>query len=568
MATIHKLFKDNQAVEPGTNPSSNPAEQQEQAALLALSTNANLLEIVQLAAPRGSRVVKVGTLDTMLNVSRSLRPAILFIDTDSCADIPGTVIQLWQELPELVVVAAGSSEESSKLMKLTAAGHLYRFLLKPLAHNQTKLTLEAALNQHADLLASADRRSNATVSAQPETVRKNYLPAYMGLGFALIAVAGLAFYSLSRMGSDDQENATRIATVPVSSTTSTELDLADAALAAGKLLEPPGESALDLYRSALAIDTTNQRAQAGIEAVASKLLEQAEAALTAEQLEAAVVALEQARDVSPDNTRLKFLDGQLARERERLKLTQGQDLSKKVRTLLADAQEAMDAGRLIAPAGNNARASILEARRIDATDPGVAQAQRALSTLLIEAARRAAEQNQNEPAQNYLSAARQLGSAGAELSAAERAINSSSSRSSAAAEAQLNAAREAAAQAQRDAALAAAAQSAAEATTRVADEAAQTKAQTPVPLKRIKTVAPAYPASANSRGLSGWADVAFTVDESGNVTNARIANAEPKNIFDAAALAAVEQWRFEPPMRDGKAVSQATRVKLRFDNPR
>ncbi|MGE0115632.1 MAG: TonB family protein [Steroidobacteraceae bacterium] len=567
MATIHPLFKEqtNDMQAANTTMSIQPA-------VLALSNNANLLEIVRRAAPNGSQVVDVRSLDAMMAQCRSLRPGVLLMDAECCPDISGTVIQLLQDLPDLVVVVAGKSEDSAALMKLTAAGHIYRFLLLPLAHSQTRLTLEAAMTQHAELGAANNRRETNANDGNG-TARKNYLPAYIGLGVALVVVVGGVFFGLSRMGSNGSQTvSTAGVTQNESGAAGKELALADVALAAGKLLEPPGESALDLYRSAQSIDAKNPRAQAGIEAVANKLLEQAETALSAEQLEAAVTVLEQARDVSPDNARLKFLDGQVARERERLKLTQAQDLDKKVRTLLAAAQQDMDAGRLITPAGNNARESILEARKLDPTDPSIAQIQRTLSNRLVEAARRAAEQNQMDQAQTFLAAARAFGSAGADWAAVERSLTEARSKSSANSEAQLAAAQKAAAaaQAERDAALAAAAaaQKKAAAAQKAAAEATDETTLPPVALKRIKTVSPVFPETAQKRGLNGWVEVSFTVTPSGAVEKVRVTSSEPKEVFDWAAIQAVEQWRFEPPLRDGKPTSQSTKVKLRFDNAR
>jgi TonB family protein len=582
MATIHPLFKENQAndMQTASNQSANftPSVQPP---ILALSTNDNMLEIVRRAVPTGSQLIDTRSLDAMMTQCRTVRPGVLLLDTACCPDITGTVIQLMQDLPNLVVVVAGKTEDSTALMKLTAAGHIYRFLLMPLAHSQTKLTLEAAMTQHFEL-GNANNRREANADNEGGEARKSYLPAYIGLGAALIVVVGGAFYGLSRMGSGDA-NVAATAGVTANSGASKELALADAALAAGKLLEPAGESALDLYRSALSINPKDTRAAAGVDAVANKLLEQAETALTAEQLEKAVTVLEQARDVSPDNARLKFLDGQVSRERERLKLTQANDVGKKVRTLLAAAQEDMDAGRLINPAGNNARDSILDARKADPTDPTVTQAQRALASRIIDAARRAVEQNQTEQAQALLAAARQLGSAGADLSALERSI--AAERVSAEAppprpravetktnDTQAAAAQQkalaAAAQAEREAAQAAAAaatqRAAAEAA--AAQAAASAAAQAPVALKRTKTVAPVFPDTAKSRGASGWVEVGFTVSQNGSVDNVHVLNAEPKDVFDFAAIQAVEQWRFEPPMRDGKPTSQVTKIKLRFDN--
>lgn len=581
MATIHPQFKENQAndMQTASNQSANFSPSV-QPPILALSTNENMLDIVRRAVPTGSQLVDTRTLDAMMQQARTIKPSVLLLDTASCPDITGTVIQLMQDLPNLVVVVAGKTEDSTALMKLTAAGHIYRFLLQPLAHSQTKLTLEAAMTQHFEL-GNANNRRESNAEGDDGEAKKSYLPAYIGLGAALIIIVGGVFYGLSRMGSGDA-NVAATSIASANSGASKELALADAALAAGKLLEPAGESALDLYRSALSINPKDTRAAAGIDAVANKLLEQAEAALTAEQLEKAVTVLEQARDVSPDNARLKFLDGQVSRERERLKLTQANDVGKKVRSLLASAQEDIDAGRLINPAGNNARDSILEARKADPTDPSVTQAQRALANRLVDAARRAVEANQTDQAQALLAAARQLGSAGADLSAVERSIaaerttaeparprtaETKPTDANAAAAAQQKA--QAAAQAEREAAAAAQAaaqRAAADAAAAQAAAASTAAANAPVPLKRTKTVAPVFPDTAKNRGVSGWVEVSFTVTQTGGIENARVTNSEPKEVFDFAALQAVEQWRFEPPMRDGKPSSQVTKIKLRFDN--
>ena len=101
-----------------------------------------------------------------------------------------------------------------------------------------------------------------------------------------------------------------------------ELALAKEAFDQGKFLEPAGESALDYYRSALALDPNSDAAKEGIRAVVDKILERAEAALTAEKLEEAIRNIETARDIDASHPRLSFLDTQIARERERLKLSQ------------------------------------------------------------------------------------------------------------------------------------------------------------------------------------------------------------------------------------------------------
>src|SRR5690606_41767470 len=140
-----------------------------------------------------------------------------------------------------------------------------------------------------------------------------------------------------------------------------ELALAKEAISQNKFIEPPGESALDLYRSALALDPNNQEAKDGIRSVVDKILERAEAALLAERLEEAIRTIETARDIDSSHPRLAFLDTQVARERERLQLNQAQEVGNRVRQLVSAANDRMANGRLLSPRNANAQDALLEA---------------------------------------------------------------------------------------------------------------------------------------------------------------------------------------------------------------
>jgi protein TonB len=74
-----------------------------------------------------------------------------------------------------------------------------------------------------------------------------------------------------------------------------------------------------------------------------------------------------------------------------------------------------------------------------------------------------------------------------------------------------------------------------------------------IPLVRIN---PDYPPRALSRGLEGWVQVQFTITPTGTVANAVVVNAEPKNIFDDAALKAIARWRYNPKVENGTAVER------------
>lgn len=403
--------------------------------LLVLSRDANLVETVRKAAPRGTPVTHSPDLDHIADRLPSLKPGVLLVDTASTADVAAMVAQLTQHFPELVVVVAGKREDSAALMQLTAAGRIFRFLLTPLSHGQTRLALEAAIAQHEELKASGQR---LVAGGSTGGESKNYVVTYGALAAGLLLVIGGIWFGVTKLTGDSTPPPVAQSTGPGTQSTlaerpdpvQAELAFAKEAFDQGKLLEPAGESALDFYRSALALDPNSEAAKAGIRAVADKILERAEAALTAERLEEAIRNIETARDIDASHPRLAFLDTQIARERERLKLTQAQEVVRRVNQLLVQANDRMASGRLIGP-GPNARDALIEARRLDPTDPGVAQAIRELSNQLADAARKSLAAGNTDEAQNYVNAARSLGSAGAALTQVERAIADATRSSSA-----------------------------------------------------------------------------------------------------------------------------------------
>ncbi len=86
-----------------------------------------------------------------------------------------------------------------------------------------------------------------------------------------------------------------------------------------------------------------------------------------------------------------------------------------------------------------------------------------------------------------------------------------------------------------------------------------------VPFSRLTVrhyVAPDYPRNAATRRVPGWVDVAFEVDPSGRTQNVRVLAAEPPDLFDAAALAAVRRWRLAGP--DGVSTPVSSQIRVRF----
>ncbi|MDR3444026.1 MULTISPECIES: energy transducer TonB [unclassified Dyella] len=77
-------------------------------------------------------------------------------------------------------------------------------------------------------------------------------------------------------------------------------------------------------------------------------------------------------------------------------------------------------------------------------------------------------------------------------------------------------------------------------------------------------VAPAYPPDAKRTRRQGWVDVTFMVQPDGSVTSASVTDADPKYVFDRAALSAVSRWQFSPGMQDGKPVAAQVRQRIEF----
>ena len=84
-------------------------------------------------------------------------------------------------------------------------------------------------------------------------------------------------------------------------------------------------------------------------------------------------------------------------------------------------------------------------------------------------------------------------------------------------------------------------------------------------LTGVNTEPPAYPRRALQLDISGWVDVYFTVTPQGNTTDVEIASFEPSDIFNSAAIRAVEQWEFEPVQYRGQAISQRVATRLSFE---
>ena len=149
-----------------------------------------------------------------------------------------------------------------------------------------------------------------------------------------------------------------------------KLSLGERALAAGELLQPLHDNALEYFNAALAIDSEQVRARQGIAQVVAALLNQARAALEAGDSAGATQLLDSVKAIEPDHADLAEFENQLARRNQ-------------LDSLLQTAQNLIRAQQLILPKDSNAMASLNAAAGIDPLDPRVLEGLAEVRALLV-----------------------------------------------------------------------------------------------------------------------------------------------------------------------------------------
>ena len=70
----------------------------------------------------------------------------------------------------------------------------------------------------------------------------------------------------------------------------------------------------------------------------------------------------------------------------------------------------------------------------------------------------------------------------------------------------------------------------------------------------IVKVAPIYPRRAQSRGITGYCIVEYTVTTSGAIRDPRAVDCQPSGIFDDASVKAAHKFKYKPRVVDGEAI--------------
>jgi TonB family protein len=293
------------------------------------------------------------------------------------------------------------------------------------------------------------------------------------------------------------------------------LDLAVQRMREGRLLAPDRDSARFFVQEALRLDPTNSAAQEARRSLGSRLLTEVRSAIDRRDFSLAASLIEGAAGLAAAAD-LESVQGLLAAARKQA------DVDARVQ-LLKNANDRMLEDRLIEPDNDNAKYFLLNLRRLDPGNPGLAAAMQDLGSRLVAKARRALALEQYDAARSWLDEAAQLGIASAEANSAQRDLDAA-----------------------------------------VAKRASLAMMVPANQLTLLKSVQPAYPSRATVSRTEGWVELGFTVTETGQVKEVVVHAASVPGVFDEAAVKAVSQWRYKPVLRDAKPVPVRTELRIRF----
>ena len=73
----------------------------------------------------------------------------------------------------------------------------------------------------------------------------------------------------------------------------------------------------------------------------------------------------------------------------------------------------------------------------------------------------------------------------------------------------------------------------------------------------IVKVAPIYPRRAQTRGISGYCIVEYTVTKTGSLRDPQAVDCQPSGIFERASVKAAEKFKYKPRVVDGEPIEVA-----------
>jgi TonB family protein len=503
--------------------------------VVVLTADLAILEATRHAVGERNPVWRARSAEESVDLLLTGRCGVLLIDMAAVTAKPAALIeQIVDQFPDVVVVVAGRREDESVLAGLISDGLVYRFMHKPLSPKRAGMFLNAAIRSHVE------RREGRVTEPLLPLVRelksrvdpRKWLFVGGGLIVFLAVLAAVLIARYARPPEPDPTAAAARSAVPSAPLADPVLSRARAALAAGRYEAPPGRNALDLYSAVLLTRPDDAEARRGFQATIGHLVANAERAAAAGDAAEARRIAQRVLQADSGNQAARTVLARLQLPRT----VPTAVVEPVIPSIPADAGSPQAARHDAAPSPADnadllARGPVTRLTPVPATapppPPAPAPALRVQpdpltprvvgsGTLPTSQARRSLQ----APIRHYAGpSAPALPIAGYEKRAREPV---------------------------------AAAPVAAEPGVQQRD------------LEPLATPEPVYPAAAFRQGVGGWVEVEYTVNERGATTDVTVVAAEPRGVFDEAAVAAVAGWKYRPRVVNGRPVAQRTSVTLQF----
>ena len=408
--------------------------------VVVLAADTTLLELLKHALDGRQRVWRADDAMHAADLLVAAQSGVFLVDAAlTTHETPVLIDRIHEQFPDLPIVVAGRRDDELELGQRISSGVVFRFLHKPASAERIRNFIDAAARRSVDRSAAEPRKPEGSALAAVRSIRLPKLrldPALVRRATRLAAVpvlAALVLWAVVAVVEQRPWEHVALPSLPVASAPSAPaaapppgqaetarlLGAAAIALTQGRLAEPEGENAIELYRAVLIRDPGNAEARDGLRRTAAALLLRVEELLLGDDVPGAAGALDAARSADPANPRLEFFSSQLEREREQAQTASAvtpdlgaalaeQALTAQINALLAQADARMKAGRL-AGGTDTAEALIMEARRLRPDDAGAARAINALSGRMLLAAREALSAGDAPTADAWLDRAEALG---------------------------------------------------------------------------------------------------------------------------------------------------------------
>jgi TonB family protein len=576
------------------------------------------------ALPAGTRARQADRVDQVIDaLLRRAAPAVLFLDTATVTDVPVEMVAIGDlPLPTVSIEIAATPIEEI-VLETTARVAIER-LPRALNADRVRHAFERARNtlevrtQHER--AAPPPPTVPTTGVADGGAVANYRWRIVSVVAACVLLIGaiVAWYFTNttelpspHTNSPAPPASGEVARVGASAEgLESVLERARAAMLERRYLAPRDDNALIHYRHALQLAPNNPEALQGLERLTGVLLERAESAFAQRQFDAALIALEGARELAPNDPRIgpldarvnesrgKFLEAQVraalnvdaldrasalldgARESGGLSADALQrlrnDIELRRRSLETERvverfERALRDGKLLVAEAGNAHEPLGRLATLDAARARTARAR--LAQRLLEEARRRIAAGEAATAEPYLEAAVANGAAPTAVAQVQRSLTAARERNLPRTDVGSVSERAPTARAPtaRSTDNAAPVRSVDPGTNRTAETPAVTApvaGSIPISaLTPVRRLQPRYPRIAERQRTEGWVEVEFTVAADGAPTDAVITSAQPQGVFDESALQAVAAAKFQPYRVNGVVTTPRVRVRLAFKAP-